>query len=240
MFNDMETLDINLGNYEIDDRGNSKYAIYTQELVTTLSELVNVDEKDIQLSRTALLFEMEKTGEKKVAVIPDFSINFSGQYDLYKDVSITPEDITVYGPQNALDSLLFIKTIKVEMENINSDVEIKVELFNPFPQLLTFETNEITLKIEVEKFTESELVVPINLSGMNYHVKTFPSQVTVYYKVAQKDFNDVRPHQFNIIPVIDDLNITNAKKLPLRIENHSDFARNIRIVPTEVEFLIIK
>lgn len=240
LFNDMDILDINLSNYSIDKKDGSEYALYTQELVNTLSELVNVDEKDIKLSRTVLIFEMEKAGEKLLPVIPDYDIKFTEPFDLYRDVIVSPEKIKVYGPQKILDSLFFIVTDKLILENVISSQVKKVELDNPYPDLLTFEDREILLTFEVEKFTESELVVPVNLSSIGYEIKTFPSQVTVYYKVAQKDYNEVRPHQFNIIPIADDLSITHAKKLPLRIDKEPDFVRNLRMDPREVEFLIIK
>ncbi len=240
LFNNMDVLDINLANYTIDHKGGNKYSIYTQELIQSLSELVNVDEKDIQFSRAILLFEMEKTGEKLMPIIPNFSIEFAKQYDLLEEVKSEPQEVKVYGPQKLLDTLSFIDTQKLILTEVASDKVIKVALNNPYPNLLTFEDENVDLYFEIEKFTESEIVVPVNLSGLQYNIKTFPSQVLVYFKVAQKDFNEVRPHQFNIIPVVDNLDIVHAKKLPLKIYQHPDFVRNIRIVPSEVEFLIIK
>lgn len=240
LFNDMEILDINLANYNIIKEENSRYSIYTQELITTLSELVNVDEKDISLSRARLVFEMEKTGEKEVPVIPNFDIKFSDQYDLSSEVKTNPEYMIVYGPQKALDTLLFISTNELVLVDVNGNKTIDVGLRNPNPELFSFQNDKVELSFEVEKFTESELVVPINVSNISYEIKTFPSQVSVYYKVAQKDFNEVRVHQFNIVPLVDNLDIIHAKKLPLKVINQSDFVRNVRIVPQEVEFLIIK
>lgn len=240
LFNDMETLNINLGNYNINKDGGSRYSIYTQELTTTLSELVNVDEKDLQLSRTALIFEMEETGVKRLPVIADYEIKFVDQFDLYSEVTIDPQNINVYGPQYILDSLSSIKTSLLLLNEVNANKKVKVGINNPFPDLLSFDNDEISLDFQIEKFTESELMVPVNLSNLKFNIKTFPSQVTVYYKVAQKDFNEVLPHQFNIIPIVDELNVIHAKKLPLKIDKQSDFVRNVRIVPNEVEFLIIK
>lgn len=240
LFNDMEILDINLGNYAIDHRGGINYAIYTQELTTALAELIGVDEKDIQLSRAVLAFELEKTGEKILPIIPDYTVNYANQYDLYSEVRTDPKVVKVFGPQSVLDTLNYINTKKLMLEKIASDQVAIIELKNPNSKLLTFENDQVLLYFEVEKFTESELLVPINLSNMKYNIKTFPSQVTIYYRVAQKDFNEVRPYQFNIFPVVDNMDVLHAHKLPLKISKQPDFVRNIRIVPSEVEFLIIK
>jgi len=240
LFNDMDNLEINLDNYSIEQKGDNKYAIYTQELTNKLAQIVGISEKNIQISKAMLSFDMEKTGQKIVPVIPDYELGFVSQYDLYNDVTSNPEVVTVYGPQIILDSILGIRTTKLVRENVMSDFDVDIELENPYPDLLRFSSNEVSLKLEVEKFTESEMQVPINQSNLQYEIKTFPTKVKVFYRVAQIDFNKVRAHQFNIYPVINNLDILKANKLPLKLSKYPDFVRNVRIVPPTVEFLIIK
>lgn len=240
IFNDMENLDINLDNYTIEHRDGIKYSIYTQELMESLAGLIGVNEKDILFSKAKLAFEMEKAGEKMVPVVPDYSLKFVNQYDLYKDVKIEPGEVMVYGPRNILDTLTKVFTKKLVLENLMSDQVVVVELENPDAGMLSYGEDKVTLDFKIEKFTESEIVVSINLSNLKYKIKTFPSQVKVYYRVAQSDFNEVRSHQFNIYPAINNMDILQAQKLPLKLSKQPDFVRNIRIVPSEVEFLIIK
>lgn len=240
LFNDVEKLDINLDNYAIDYHGGNNYSIFTQGLTDNLAALIGVNDKDIQFSKATLLFEMEKTEEKKVPIIPNYSLSFVKQYDLYSGVKTDPEYITVYGPRSVLDTLYHITTKKVILENLMSDKVIKAELENPNDKLLSFNINNVNIYFKVEKFTESEIEVPINLSNLPYKIKTFPSQVLVYFKIAQLDFNKVRTHQFNIYPVLENMDILQIQKLPLKMSRQPDFVRNTRIVPSEVEFLIIK
>jgi len=240
LFNDMENLDIDLNNYSIESRGDKKYAIYTQELTNKLAKIVGISENNIQFSKAMVSFEMEKSSEKLIPVIPDYSISFISQYDLYKSVISNPSSVLVYGPQSILDTIKSISTKKLELENIMSNQVLKVELKNPNPDFLRLDINNVSLEFNVEKFTESEIVVPVNQSGLQYKIKTFPSQVKVYYRVAQKDFNKVRSHQFNILPVLNNLDILQVNKLPLELSKQPDFVRNVRIVPSYVEFLIIK
>ena len=240
LFDDMENLDINLNNYSIEHREGVKYEIYTQELTSKLAKIIDVSENDFRLSKAMLSFEMEKTSEKKILVVPDYSINFVNQYDLYSDVKSDLEFIIVYGPEKVLDTLTTITTKKLILENISSDQVVKVGLENPNPRLLSFNQSEVTLNFEVEKFTESEITLPVNLNNLKYEIKTFPSQVKVFYRVAQSDFNKVQANQFTIYPVVNNMNIQQAHKLPLRLSKQPDFVRNLRIVPFEVEFLIIK
>ena len=121
-----------------------------------------------------------------------------------------------------------------------SDKTVKAELANPSDKLLSFDIDEVNIYFKVEKFTESEIEVPINTNNLPYKIKTFPSQVLVYFKIAQLDFNKIRAHQFNIYPVLDNMDILQMQKLSLKMSKQPDFVRNTRIVPSEVEFLIIK
>jgi len=239
LFNDMENLDIDLNNYSIESRGDKKYAIYTQELTNKLAKIVGISENNIQFSKAMVSFEMEKSSEKLIPVIPDYSISFISQYDLYKSVIPNPSSVLVYGPQSILDTIKSISTNKLELENIMSNQVLKVELKNPNPDFLRLDINNVSLEFNVEKFTESEIIVPVNQSGLQYKIKTFPSQVKVYYRVAQVDFNKVRSHQFNILPILNNLDILQVNKLPLELSKQPDFVRNVRIVPSYVEFLII-
>lgn len=240
LFDDMENLNINLDNYSIEHKGGTDYAIYTNELSQNFADLIGVSENNIHFSRATLTFKMEKAGEKLVQVVPDYSLNFVNQYDLYSAVVADPDYIMVYGPKNVLDTIKEISTKHLVLENLMSDRSVKVELENPKPDLLSFNIDEITLKFKVDKFTESDITVSVNVSNLPYKIKTFPSQVKVFYQVAQVDFNVVRSHQFNIYPVINSMDALQANKLQLKLSKQPDFVRNVRIVPTDVEFLIIK
>ncbi len=240
LFDDMENLDINLNNYAIEHKRGNEYAIYTNELTNKFADIVGISENDIHFSKATLTFEMDKTGEKKVHVVPNYSLNFVNQYDLYSEVKAEPETVMVYGPEKVLDTISQITTKHLVLENVMSDQVVKVELENPNLNLLSFNHDEITLDFKVDKFTESYITVSINLSNLPYKIKTFPSQVKVFYRVAQIDFNEVRSHQFNIYPVINNMDILQAKKLQLKLSKQPDFVRNVRIVPSDVEFLIIK
>ncbi len=240
MFNDMDNLDINLDNYNIDNRGNNQYSIYTQELITKLSDLVDVDEKDIQLSRVTLSFEMEKTGQKVIPIKVNLDISFTDQFDQYNDIEVIPAEIMVYGPSKVLDTLSSISTLPLVLSDVNSNVSESINLTNPLPQLISMEENIATIKFDVEKFTESEISIPINSSNLPYNIKTFPSDATVFFRVAQKDFKDIKANQFYVILATDNVDVQLANKIPLRVVKFPEIVRNIRVVPSEVEFLIIK
>ena len=98
----------------------------------------------------------------------------------------------------------------------------------------------MTLKIRVEKFTESSIETAIDFSEVNKEIKSFPATVIVNFKIAQKDFNNVESNQFHVVPELDDVDILTADKVHLKLVRKPEFTRNEWIVPSDVEYLIIK
>jgi hypothetical protein len=240
LFNDMKNLDINLDNYTVEPKGNSVYAIYTQELRKRLARIIGGSEKNIQFSKAVLTFEMEKLSEKLIKVVPNYSFQFTSQYDIYNNVICTPDYIKIYGPQSMLDTINDVYTNNLIRDNVMSDFVVTVGLENPNPDLLRISVTEVSLDFKVEKFTESEIMVAIAHDNLKYKIKTFPSKVKVFYQIAQIDFNKVHSNQFSVLPITNNLDLKEINKLPLKLSKQPNFVRNARIVPSTVEFLIIK
>ncbi len=240
LFNKLKYLDVNVNKCTVEPKGNSEYAIYTQELTSSLAEKLGVSEKNILLSKAIITFDMEKTSKKKVPIVPVYSLQFNSQFDLYKNVTADPSSVVVYGPKSILDTLKSISTNKFVREHVMSNYLVNVGLLNPDPNTLRLSISEVALNFRVEKFTESEIMIPIDLTNVKYKIKTFPSEVKVYYRVAQIDFNKVHPRQFNISLVLNNIQVLQANELSLKLTKQPDFVRNVRIVPSDVEFLIMK
>lgn len=240
LFEDMDLLSIDLNNYNIIHKEGDQYFIYTQPIEARMSELVEIPETEINLSKTTLAFVMEDLHSKVVPILGRQSYAFREQFDLYEEVLIQPSHITVYGPEMVLDTLSHVYTEATTVSDIDHSQLIDARLVNPIPTLLRLAPDEVKIRINVEKFTESVFEIPIDLSDIDVKVRTFPSAVKVYFKVAQKDYNSVHEALFKVSPMLDQDQLKQSDKLRLQLTAKPDFVRNIRIVPAEVEFLIIK
>ncbi len=231
---------IDLSNYQlISDKGN-EYYIFTQELRNRLAEKLSVDESNIILSENRLSFILEALSKKKVPVVARYNVKFKDQFGAYMHSKVFPETVEVYGPASALDTLTQIKTNKVELADVDSDISINLSLENPAPHLLSFNVYSVRLQEEVVRFTESSVNVPVAINFNDLVIRSFPSTVKVIYKVAQKDFNMVQSGQFSVVADFAGVNLKEAKKVHLMLERMPANVSNVRIVPADVEFLIVK
>jgi hypothetical protein len=239
-FENNNAIDIDLANTDIILNEGDEYLIYTQELKEVFAAIFGVEENDFTFSETTLGFTLENLHEKILPVKENYQLEFKPQYDLYQPSVITPKTVTVYGPKEILDTLSFVLTQTIKLSNLDENKSISVGLKNPIPNLLHFTPEIVNMDIRVEKFTEKSVDVTIDFSSINQEIKSFPNSVQVNFKIAQKDFNLAEANQFHIVPETEGLDIKTADKLQLKLVRKPDFIRNAWIVPTEVEFLIIK
>jgi len=237
---DLSNLDVDLVNFEIIHLDGDIYFISTNAVKERLAEIIGVPLDQIEISRQRLEFQLEALFEKKVTVINKMNFNFLSPFNLYSDILITPAEITVFGPKNILDTLDFIYTSNTSLLNISDDIDENVSLVNPNTNFLNLSVDKTNIKANVEKFTESSLEIPIDLSNIKYHVKVFPNTVKIFFTVAQKDFSNVIQSQFNVSANLKNTDVLTANKLQLEVIEKPDFVNGIRLQPSEIEFLILK
>lgn len=237
---DVEEQTLDLENYQIKKLQGDHYYINTGLFAQELANYLNINESDVFLSKSTLEFILSDLHVKEVAVESKLEIEFKDQFDLYEEKVVNPTTISVFGPLEVLDTLQVIYTEKVKMSMVSQDKSIDVRLSNPLPELLNLEPDKVNVQLRVERFTDSYVETEVDISAIPEKVRTFPSTVFVHFKVAQKDFSNIQPGQFKVVPEIDQVDINNVKRLHLVLKQKPYFIRDAWLTPTDVEFLIIK
>ncbi|HEY9115075.1 MAG TPA: hypothetical protein VIN10_10250 [Bacteroidales bacterium] len=240
LFSNLRQLRIQLKNYVLTNEKDNYYQLSTKDVKAKLSEETGILADNILFSKPYLGFEMNELFTKKVRVIDLLSVSFKEQYGLYGDIFITPQKISVFGPKSILDTLQIIYTNKIELNEVETDQSVDAELSNPIPGLLRFEPDQVLINFKVEKFTESSLEVPIDISEFSEGITLFPKTVKIFFKIAQKDFNNIDPALFVVTPETEGIDLNSANKLKLKIAKKPVYVRDEWLMPAEVEFLIIK
>lgn len=240
LFEDMDVLDINLDNFVIAKGDNNSYSVNTFELAERFKTLSGTQITDIAFSLTTLSFILEDLDQKEVRVESNLSLNFRQQFALYEEASITPDRVMMFGPKSVIDTIDIVSTRQIIINNIAENQQAVIGIENLYPDLLHFDPAEVRVDLRVERFTESSLEVPINFSRIDADIKSFPTTVTIFYTIAQKDFSNIQAGQFLVVPETQGIDLTTNDRLHLLLEKKPDFISNERIVPSDVEFLIIK
>lgn len=213
------------------------YTIYTRNLISRISNQVSNEIRitDLQPDFFQIILDSLKT--KDVPVELNVTSSFKPQVKLKVPIASETKKVKITGPANVLDTLFSINTEPVEFSKLDANTEKWVLLLHPEKTKITPE--KILLKVEVEKFTEKELKIPIQIINKpeNVKVKLFPSEIKLLFTVGLSEFDKITASSF--IALVDYNLIENSMEfLEVSIEKKPEFIELLRFSPEKVEFLI--
>jgi len=213
------------------------YKILSKNLMREVSEQLSNEIKITEITPEILEIVLDSLTTKKVPVELDINVDFVPQINLKAPITTIPDKVEITGPTIALEKISAVKT-KVNIQN-KLDASIRQEIDLIHPEKTTITPEKVTLIIEVEKYTEKELKIPIEIINKpdKTRIKLFPSEVKVLFTVGLSRFEKIKASDFgasvdynSIVTDVNNLNITLYKK--------PEFIQGIRYNPEKVEFLI--
>ncbi len=190
-----------------------------------------------------MYFLFEGEASRKIPVKPDVSIDFKKQFFLYDSIRTEPFEVSVSGLNLEIDTVKFIKTEHIDFKNLDDSINIVVKLVKPkVPGSVIIQPENVSLIIPVEKFTESEITIPLTEKNntTNLRLKLFPESVKILYLVALKDYKKISPEMFICTVDLSKANENENTKIPVIADTFPKFVKIIRIQPSEVDYLILK
>ena len=188
----------------------------------------------------SILIQYEKLSSKIVPVQFNANLELAHQYMLSEDIRIQPNRLTVYGPKHILDTLKYIPTECPVFKNLNDTISFHCKL-KPM-NLVHYSIMEAKITIFVEQFTERKVQLPVIALNCppDLSVRTFPAFVNATYTVGLSQFKMLNPSDIQVYLDYNDLKTDKLSKHQLKIKNNSKHISNIRISPSEVEFILEK
>jgi YbbR domain-containing protein len=219
------------------ESGSGTYSIRTNTLVRRISDQVSseITITDVLPEYFVLVLDSLKT--KTVPVVLDVNMEFKPQFNLKEPITAIPENVNITGPSNILDTIYFLKTEAKIYNKLDTDIEEEIDII--LPEQVTVSPEQVTLKIAIEKFTEKEMKIPIEVINIpdNAKIKLFPSEVKVLFTVGLSEFDEIKPGDFKAII---DYNLIESgiENLKVTINKKPEYIQMIRFSPETVEFLI--
>jgi len=170
-----------------------------------------------------------------VKIVPETSLLFERQFNYYGEPTSTPDSIIIYGTVDDVNRTKFIKTETVTRKNVNQNIVAKAKI--DLDEKLKTDITEVEVSVNVEKYTESEVVIPITIPG-NVKMHLYPDKVSVRYIVAMKDYPIINSMSFKAI--VDTTDIFFNDMLPVELVLSPNNTQIIGIDPKEVEYIIVK
>ncbi len=230
------TIDISdlIGNSQPDSGG---YKVTGRSLTSIVSSQISNDLILAEIKPEHFTLALDSLTTKTIPVEIELDVEFVPQMNLKNKVTTTPDLVEITGPTIVLNDINTLKT-KVNITNkLSADFQQKIDLLHP--EKTTIVPDQVTINIEVEKYTEKEIKIPIEIMNkpVGVNLKLFPSEVKVFFNVGLSRFDKIKESDFGVSVDYNAI-ISDVNSLVVTIYKQPEFVQNIRINPERVEFLI--
>lgn len=169
------------------------------------------------------------------------SFEFAEQYALYGQPSITPSEVTLYGPEEVLATITSLPVAKTTVSGIQASGSYTMRL-EPVWRIagdVHPSCSEVTVYVPVEAYVERDYKVPVQVVGADTSVSVhvYPPDVTLHVWVAQRDLH--REPEFSISVDYADI-IKGGSHIVPQLTEFPGYVRPRGITPKEVQCVIIK
>ena len=205
-----------------------------------LSQL-NIDFEDSKFVKDVLVISFQQKKEKKLPVVSRIEVEFAAGYSATDTLRLKPDSVRVSGPDALLDTLTRLYTEKIELKKVKEDVSGDVQIDTTGYKGLTVYKPVLGYSINVEKFTEGSVQVPIELINVpnDLNVVIFPKETRLFYKVTLEDYNKVSASDFRVVADFSKLQEKQDFLVP-QVVQKPGFTSNVRVNEKRIQFIIKK
>ncbi len=198
--------------------------------------------KLLDISPDTLVFRYDSNLVKKVAVQTETDITFFPGFDIVNSYKTIPDSITIIGPHEMVSTIDFIKTKKIVLTGVKSNISIQSKLDLPKNASdLKFSSEDVQFTASVEKFTEGTVTIPVQIINLpqNTSIKYFPKEVKVSYYTSLKNFKNISVKDFKVRCDFKKVNNDQSVLIP-ELTKVPENVKHIKLKQQRIEFIILK
>ena len=233
----VSTIELSLSQAQLE---NGKGTIFFNRYSDEIQEIFN-GVNVLNIDPASLIFDYSMLAEKKIPIYLESNIQYKLGYSNWLEIRLDPDSIVVRGAKYMLDTLNYIYTKPLLLENVSSSFEKQIG-FKKIKSL-DYLVKKTKVIAEVRQFTDKTINIPINIVNIpdSIKLKLFPEYATVTFTVSFEEINLFKPADFSIVC---DFKViqknTDIKKIPIWVKKQPKRIKNIKLSPLEVEYLIRK
>ncbi len=218
------------------ENGNT-YSFSSQYVSQKVAELLDVNPTDITINEAKVYFNMDALKSKVVPVSLRSDIKTQRQYGIYGIPMVDPASVTIFGPQEVIDTIKAVRTELVSKDNVNQNFSVTVPLDMLGGQIRS-NVKVVKAEVEVEKFTELDVEVPIRVDS-DQKIRFFPETMTVKCLVAMRDYASITPDSFDV--TVDEEQLKDMRQLlDIQLITWPPSVQIVSTRPDKVEYLIVQ
>ncbi|WP_231494748.1 CdaR family protein [Polaribacter sp. Hel_I_88] len=239
----LNTKKINIEASNLRKKSASKFYILPKNQITKIQKQLLNGIVIQEILQDTIFLNLGVLTSKKVALKPQVNITYHIGYDLLDELIITPDSIVISGPEDQLNSITHLNLSPLNLKGVKASFTKEVSILKSKNQKnLKFKDTKVTITGKVDKFTEGTVKVPFIIKNLpeDTDLTILTDNVEIVYVVALSNFAKVSEASF-IIECDYAMAVKNdVGYLIPKITTDVDFIKNIKIIPSKIDFLIQK
>lgn len=196
--------------------------------------------KILSINPDSLKFRYDVNTVKYLPIIANTNISYEPGYNVLNAIEIDPDSVKVIGPATLLSKLEYLETEDFEKKAVKTSINSKIPLqLDGLNGAIRIAVKEVTLRAEVEKFTEGTLNLPIQVINVpnGMLLKHFPKSVKVSYYTSLNAFNSITVSDFKVVCDYNDIQVNSSYLTPF-IVKQPKVVKSTRLHQQKIEFII--
>ena len=204
-----------------------------------IARQLNIDFEQSNFLADEIIIGFQPRKLKRLKVVPKLNLSYAVGYSANDKLRLSPDSVDVTGPESIIDTISQLTTFPLKRSEISDDIRGKLVIDTTGLEMLSFYQHEVSYALEVEKFTEGQVLVPVEVENVpeDVNLKIFPQEVKLFFQVNLKQYDLVRPEDFTV--VCDFEEITEGQDFLLaELIRKPEFVTNIRLSERKIQFII--
>lgn len=220
---------------------NRNFILFSEQLYNVNRQL-ETSQKIISVKPDTLYFDFSEKTVKRVPVKLVSRISFVKQYGISDPIGITPDYVTISGPEQELKKIKEWKTDTLKLSDIRSSTKTVVAMTQSKMKNVSIFPASVEVRIPVDEFTEKVLEVPLKVINNHhyYSIKLYPRKVRITFLVALSKYNIVNEEFIEAVVDINEWKDLKHERLSVKIVRFPDFCKLLQIAPGKIDFIIEK
>ncbi len=220
------------------NRGQDSSSAYilTRYLKDQIARQLPAELQLLEINPDTLHFQFAKRVTRMVKIKPDFEYSIEKQFTIKDEIMLTPDSVEVTGPDLILDTLAFVYTTRYDLGVLTRNYSDRVKLSREAD--LQYNLSRVNCSIELERFTELLVTVPIEVLNLpdSIFLQTFPSTIKLNCRVGLSKYDRIDRYPFRAVVDFDKID-ERITTLNVTIQNLPDYLLGYEYSPKTVEFL---
>lgn len=206
-----------------------------------LSRLGSRSMSIVELNYDDIVLLLEQKSAKRVPVRLRHRLSFVPGYRLQHQPEISPDSVTLTGPESHLAGVGEWLTDSVVLEQLKKSVAQTIDLQLP-PKGVYVNTDKVKVNIPVEQLSEKTFWVPVTVLHDADSVRVFPKNIQITCTLGLSNYDSTSAGDFEITADLRGAALQSDRRNTalLQLTRKPGSADNIRFSPKSVEFFLIR